>query len=157
MITFDVSKIKAIHKEALAAGKIVYTGVKLDHLVCDFSSYLKSLDVTEWRQFEEKELLFRKRIASRSINHGDFICRGNTNLWIKLAKILSSIFYKRREFRLKRKLNQPWNANFVKYCCRVAKSFPRDQELDEEINTSSIEFLQKQLFYINILVYCSVL
>lgn len=149
MTKFNVSRIKAIHKEALAAGKIVYTAVKLGHLERDFSPYLKRLNADEWNQFEEAELLFRKRIASRSINHGDFVCRGNINLWIKVAKIVSSIFYMRKEFRLKRKPNQPWNANFVKYCCRVVKSFPRDQHIDKGINTSSIEFLQKQLFYIN--------
>ena len=33
MTKFDVSKIKAVYKEALAAGKIVYTGVKLGQQV----------------------------------------------------------------------------------------------------------------------------
>ena len=68
---------------------LVYTAVNLGQQVyISFKQYVKKLNNAQWRQFEKKELLFRKRIASRRINHSDFICNGNISLWIKVIKIL---------------------------------------------------------------------
>ena len=122
MTRYRVNRIKEVYKQALISGKIVFVG---GMSIFDVRSLVRKLTFQEWVQFEEKELLYRMSVASRKINHGDFICKGNLDLWIKVIKVLTGIFYKHQSFRFTRKPNDPCNFNFVKYCCRVVKSFPR--------------------------------
>jgi len=149
MTVLNVRKLKKIYKSAISTGKIVYTGNKSCHLNLDFRRYFKELNDREWKMFEEQELSFRKSIASKKFTYGDFLCKGDIKLWIKIIKCLSGIFYKNRIFLHTRKVNEPWSLEFIKFCCRISKSFPRDPDLDIHINTSSIKFLEKQLHFIN--------
>ena len=146
MTKYKVSKIKSIFKQALATGKIVYSGIKTDaNTDINIRPFIRTLNDREWKEFEVKELQYRKLIASRKINRGDFTCKGNINLWVKLIKVLSGIFYKHNSFRFKRNVNEAWSLNFIKFCCRILKSFPRGSHLS---NTSSIEFLKDQFEYV---------
>ena len=115
----------------------------------DFSDYLKELNNKEWSYFEEREYCFRKYIASKKINYGDFCCKGNINLWEKVIKYLSSMFYKRKTFLYEKKISEPWSRQFIiKFCCRTVKSFPIDSDINDNLNKSSTEFLEKQLYFI---------
>ena len=150
MTLINIQKLKSQYKAALKSGKIVYVGYKERHLDFDFRCFLKeNLNVEEWRRFEEKEYSFRKSIASKKINYGDFHCKGNINLWEKIIKSLTSIFYKRKIFLHTKKINEPWSLQFIKYCCRIVKSFPTDPDIINYINKSSFNIPVRQLFLIS--------
>ena len=107
MTAINVQTLKNQYKAALKSGRIVYVGFKVRHLDLDFSDYLKELNNKEWSYCEEKEYCFRIYIASKKINYyGDFCCKGNINLWEKVIKYLSSMFYKRKTFLYKKKINE---------------------------------------------------
>ena len=148
MTVIDVQKLKNQYKAALKSGKIVYVGFKVRHLDLDFSDYLKELNNKGWSYFEEKEYCFRKSIASKKINYGDFCCKGNINVWEKVMKYLSGMFYKRKTFLYKKKINEPWSTQFIKFCCRIVRSFPIEPDINDNLNKSSIEFLERQLYFI---------
>ena len=82
--------------------------------------------------FEEKEYSFRKPIAGKNINYGNFCCKG--------------IFYKRKIFLNKKKINEPWSTQFIKLCCRIVKSFTID--INDTVNKTTTEFLRRQLYFI---------
>ena len=58
------------------------------------------------------------------------------------------MFYKRKTFLYKKKINEPWSTQFIKFCCRIVKSFPIDPDINDNLNKSSIEFLERQLYFI---------
>ena len=95
-----------------------------------------------------EEYSFRKSIAGKKTNYGDFCCKYNSNLWEKVIKLLSSIFYKHKTFLCKKKINEPWSTQFIKFCCRIVKSFPIDPDINHTVNKITIEFLERQLFFI---------
>ena len=145
MTVINVQKLKNQYKAALKSGKIVYVGSKVHHVDLEFRDYLIELNNKEWSYFEEKEYCFRKSIASRKINYGDFCCKGNIILWEKVTKYLSSMFYKCKTFLYKKKINEPRSTQFIKFCCPIDKSFPIDLDINDNLNKSSIEFLERQL------------
>ena len=57
------------------------------HFNLDVGDYLKELNKIECSTFEEKENSFRKSIAGRKINFGNFCCKGNINLREKVLII----------------------------------------------------------------------
>ena len=108
----------------------------------DLGDYLKGLNKEDWITFEEKECRFRKSIAGKKINYGDFCCKGNINLLEKVIKSLSNIFYKRKTYLFSdKKIKEPWSAQFIKFCCRIVKSFAIDQDINDTVNKTTIEFL----------------
>ena len=144
-----VRKLKAFYKAAVRSGKIVYLGPKHKFRQDeDFSLFQKQLAPIEWKQFEQRELLFRKRIASKKLNHGDFNCKGDIEQWFRLIKVLVGAFYKDGKFLRSKPSGQRWSGAFLKFCTRIANTFPRDNlNLNgEELNRS--EYLEHQLFYI---------
>ena len=147
-IIINVQKLKNQYKAALKSGKIVYVGFKVRHADLDFSDYLKELNNKEWSYLEEKEYCFRKSIAGKKIIYGDFCGKGNINLWEKVIKYLSSIFYKCKTFLYKKKINERWSTQFIKFCSCIVKSFPIDPDIDCNLNKSYIEFLERQLYFI---------
>ena len=48
----------------------------------------------------------------------------------------------------KKKINEPWCTQFIKFCCNIVKSFPIDPGINDNLNRSSIEFLERQLYFI---------
>ena len=140
--------MKSQCKAVLKSGKIIYVGFKVCHLNLDLGYHLKELNKKEWNTFDEKEYSFRKSIAGKETNYGDFCCKDNSNLWEKVIKLLSSIFYKHKTFLCKKKINEPWSTQFIKFCCRIVKSFPIDPDINQTVNKTTIEFLEKQLFLI---------
>ena len=115
MTDINVQKLKNQYKTALKSGKIVYVGFKVRYLDLDFSDYLKELNNKEWSYFEEKGYCFPKSIASKKINYGDFCGKGNINLWEKVIKYLLSMFYKRKTFLYRKKINEPWSTQFINF------------------------------------------
>ena len=76
-----VRKLKALYKTAVRSGKIVYLGPKHKFRQDeDFTLFQKQLPPIEWKQFEEREFLFRKHIASKKVNYGDFHCKGDIDI-----------------------------------------------------------------------------
>ena len=96
----------------------------------------------EWTQFEERELLFRKHIASKKVNYGDFHCKGDIEQWFKMIKVLVGVFYKDDKFLRSKPSGQRWSEAFLKSCTRIANTLPRDNlNLNgEELN--GIEYLE---------------
>ena len=72
-------------------------------VICEF------LDEAEWSSFEEKESQFRAQIASRRLNNGDFICKGDISLWMQVHKILHGIFYKNQNFQFVQPNGRHWS------------------------------------------------
>ena len=96
-----IEKLKRAYKAAIRSGKICFVGKKLSAgFDYNFGCYLRVLDEADWSSFEEKESQFRAQIASRRLNHGDFICKGDISLWMKVHKILHGIFYKSQNFQV---------------------------------------------------------
>ena len=141
--------LKALYKSAIRSGKIIFIGRRNQHVEYNFGNSLRKLDDNEWNLFEDAELQFRKRISSKKVNYGDFICKGDPVLWIKLIKYLSAIFYDNKVFSHFKKNNQRWSVPFIKYFCRISRTFPIGGVANELVDKSSIEFLEKQLYFIN--------
>ena len=84
--------MKSQYKASLKSEKIFHLGFKVRRLNLGLADYLKGLNKEDWITFEEKECRFRKSIAGKKINYGDFCCKGNINLLEKVIKSLSNIF-----------------------------------------------------------------
>ena len=134
--------MKSQYKASLKSEKIFHLGFKVRRLNLGLADYLKGLNKEDSITFEEKECRFRKSIAGKKINYGDFCCKGNINLLEKVIKSLSNIFYKPKTLLFsKKKIKEPWSAQFIKFCCRIVKSFPIDQDINDTVNKTTIEFL----------------
>ena len=117
--------LKAKFKAALCSGKIVYIGPKpQDGDILNFQ--VKRYTSTEaWKNFESSECRLRRSIASQKYVAGSFLCRGNSNLWLNIIKIISGTFFKDGRFLYKNN-DQNWPLPFTKYCLRIVKSLPTD-------------------------------
>ena len=144
-----VRKLKALYKAAVRSGKIVYLGPKhkFQHDE-DFTLFRKQLAPIEWKQFEEREFLFRKHIASKKVNYGDFHCKGDIEQWFRLIKVLVGIFYKDGKFLRLKPSGQRWSEAFQKFCTRIINTFPRDNSNFNGEELNGIDYLEHQLFYI---------
>ena len=144
-----VRKLKALYKAAVRSGKIFYLGPKhkFQHDE-DFTLFQKQLAPIEWKQFEEREVLFRKHIASKKVNYGDFHCKGDIEQWFRLIKVLVGIFYKDGRFLRLKPSEQRWSEAFLKFCTRIANTFPQDNSNFKGEELNGIEYLEHQLFYI---------
>ena len=144
-----IGKITWAFKLAIGSGKIYFVGAKpVGTFDYDFGQFINFLNTSEWEAFEEKEKQFRAEISSKRINHGDFICRGNVELWFNLLKILVGIFYQDNTFLRKKRFGGHWSINFQRYVCRILRTFPRDVNYRCENENCQIDYIHKQLEYI---------
>ena len=87
-------------KEAGKSGKIYYAGTKLNQRFdYEITGFLHLLNSKEWKSFEDRK--FRAEISLKRINYGDFVCKGNINLWNQRFRKLYRIFYKNDAFYYK--------------------------------------------------------
>ena len=101
-----------------------------------------------WKDFENDEAAYRQQLASRKVEYGKFICKGEYKQWVKVIRLVSSIFYdKEGQFKLKNNSDRPWKPELVKFCKRVLLSLPRQRNLQNR-TLSDTEVVQKQLTYV---------
>ena len=144
-----IRKIKRAFKAAINTGKIHFVGTKQDcHFDYDFCGEVKVLDSEDWEAFEVKERQFRAQIASKRINHGDFVCKGDIEAWFKVSKILNGIFYQNNTFLEKKLSGEHWSEKFLKYVYRILRQFPRDDNYGVQCVVNDISYIEKQLKYI---------
>ena len=93
-----IVKLKRAIKSAIRGGKIFFVGTKFESIYDD----IRLLNGDEWGAFQDRERKFRALFASKRTNHGDLICHGIIGDWIKVAKILSGLFYQNNKFLAKR-------------------------------------------------------
>ena len=93
-------------------------------------------------------IAFSQTHCLEKFNHGDFHCKGDNEQWVRLIKVLVGVFYKDGKFLRSKPSGPRWSGAFLKFCTRIAKTFPRDNlNLNgEELNR--IEYLENQIFYI---------
>ena len=144
-----IRKLKRYWKEALRSGKIIeIKPVRPTRQTATFKNFT-TCETTEenWNNFVKEEEAFRSSLASRNVDYGRYICRGDYKSWLKVIRILSSIFFNSdKSFKHSEKPGQPWKTTFIKYCARIAFSLPH---YDGKINDPTpLENLQKQLSYI---------
>ena len=68
---------------------------------------------------------------------------------IKIAKTLSGIFYQNKQFLAKKVNGTQWSVSFLKFVCRSLRLFPRDDNYCINDAADRIEYISKQLKYIN--------
>ena len=55
-----------------------------------------------WKDFGNDEAAYRQQLASRKVEYGKFICKGEYKQWVKVIRLVSSIFCdKEEQFKLK--------------------------------------------------------
>ena len=145
-----VRRIRISWKAALASGKIVEISSKIPKR--NFESFVdfENCERTEenWKIFCVEEEAYRLSIASKKVEYGKFICKGNYELWIKVIRLLSSIFTRPDgTFKTTQSLGQPWKPQFTKFCKRVLFSLPW-QQYPIESQSSDLERIKTQLAYI---------
>ena len=106
------------------------------------------MDSEECEAFEVKEKQFRAQIASKRLNHGDFVCKGDVKAWFKVTKILNGIFYQNNTFFDKKLSWEHWSEKFLKYVYRMLRQFPRDDNYGVRSVVNDISYIEKQLKYI---------
>ena len=66
----------------------------------------------EWKNSREKA-----RSHQKKFDYGRFICKGDYKLWLKVVRLISSIFTDEQGlFKPKKTSVLRWNEQFVKYC-----------------------------------------
>ena len=110
--------------------------------------FRNQLAPAEWKQFEEREFRFRKHFASKKVNYGDFHCKGDIELWFRLIKVLVGTFHKDGKFLQRKADGRRWSEAFVKFCTRIANTFPQDNLNLNGEDLNGIEYLEHQIFYI---------
>ena len=78
----------------------------------------RRLNDEEWLVFEEHERYFRKTIAGKEINIGDFICN-DFEKWLKIVKNIHGLFVRNGVF-----MDNNLNIYVLKFCNRVLNKFP---------------------------------
>ena len=140
-------KLKELVKISLRNSKIVRSNFLQPPLNFDIKIQNYKLDEQQCDAFERFEKHFRKSIASKDINVGDFRCNGDVTFWINIAKTLSGVFIKLGSFLYKPNKTGRWSVPFLKYCKRVLKKFPVDKIVVNDL--SDIEGIKYMLQYIN--------
>ena len=123
--------VRRIKNAAIKSGKIVEKRQEvIKRSYEDFEGFT-TCDITEdsWKSFVLEEESFRQSIASKKVDYGRFICKGNYKLWLKVVRSISSIFTDEQgSFKLKKALGLHWNERFVKYCVRVVNGLPKQHQ-----------------------------
>ena len=116
----------------------------------NFDEFTKLLTPQEWKSFEEQEQWFRY-ITGDNCDQRIYI-QSNPENWWKLVKILKDQFFVNGVFQ-KTKRNGPERKEaFIKYVCRVLKSFPipnLDSTQNDLSNEVTIEEIERKLRWKN--------
>ena len=149
VVSEDFQAIKESWKAALRSGRIVEKSTKLSRR--EFKGLEKFLTCEtngkNWSEYVNQEEALRYELCSRNISHGRFICKGNYQLWMKVIRLISSVFVNSDgSFKKEQNLGLQWNINFVKFCDRVPSSLPHLRSVTRD--NSSLEYTRKQLNYI---------
>ena len=140
-----IRKLKKLVKEALRSGKIYHCNRIKVAIGYDFTNVRKLNDI-EWSEFEDHECYFRKSIAGKQTNVGDFICKGDFQKWFGISKILSGLFFKNNVFLEKNLREEEWSIPLLKFCKRVIKKFPL-QFVNEDI--TMLKYIKESINYVN--------
>ena len=112
-----IERTKELLREALRSGKIIHIGKLRECNGYDFTN-ARRLNDEEWLVFEEYERYFRKTIAGKEINIGDFICN-DFEKWLKIVKNIHGLFIRNGVF-----IDNNLNIYVLKFCNRVLNKFP---------------------------------
>ena len=144
-----IEKLKRAYKAAIRSGKICLVGKKLSAgFDYNFGCYLRVLDEAEWSSFEEKESQFRPQIASKRLNHGDFICKEDISLLMQVHKILHGIFYKNQNFQFVQPNGRHWSVALQRYAARFVMTFRRYDEYSIQSENNTLAYINNQLEFI---------
>ena len=100
-----------------------------------WTRFMKDCDQSEWKDFEEKERLFRQAIATKPIHIKKTFHHQNPVHWKSLTNLLNDLFWKDGNFIHSKPNGTPYSLNFVKYVIRVLRHYPVDWP--EECDTDS--------------------
>ena len=84
-----VQRLKLAFKAAVRLGKIFYVGGHKETYTSDKIPEVGLLNINQWETLERNERCLRNHISSRKYNVGDFICKGDFRLWLKVFNILN--------------------------------------------------------------------
>ena len=73
-----IQKLKICFKDAIKQGKIVRVATK-DTPWSPLSNFASRLSGTEWKEFEEQEVAFRKSFGGQGTFYGQFVCKGGVS------------------------------------------------------------------------------
>ena len=142
-----IDRIKTAFKTAIRSGKFYSLASKKPTRDYNQFNAAEILSNNTWDYFVSKELRFRKRLSSKKVNYGDFRCKGDIKLWIKLIKIFISMFYKNNVCLLTEQNHERWSISLLKYVFRILKTIPNDP--DTIIGESLADNIKQHLEFIN--------
>ena len=119
-----IGRIKQEWKRTIRSGKIVEK--KADILNRRFNNFgvfiSDDLDISDktWKDFVNDEEAYRQSLASRKVEYGNFVCKGDYQQWIKVIRLISSLFCdKQGSLKFEQNSGRPWKPQVVKFCKRV--------------------------------------
>ena len=142
-----IQRLKTLVKDALRCGKIYhYNRIK----VCIGYNFgnVRKLNNEEWSEFEDHERYFRKGVAGKQINVGEYICKGDFQKWFNISKCLSGIFFKNNIFLEKNHRGEEWSILLLKFCKRILNKFPLDKQL-VNIDNDLLNTIRVSINYVN--------
>ena len=117
-----IEKIKSTLKEALRTKRIRDETPTVETPTQNFNEFTKLLTPQEWKLFEEQEQWFRY-VTGDNCDQRIYI-HSNPESWWKLVKVLNEQFFVNGVFQKTKRNGLEWKEAFIKYVCRVLKSFP---------------------------------
>ena len=106
-----VQRLKSAFKAAVRLGKICYVGGHKETHISDKIPEVSLLNFNRWKTLKRNERCLRNHISSRKYKVGDFICKGDVKLQVKVFNILNGIFFN-NEFFLVKKITNDGVHNF---------------------------------------------
>ena len=86
------------------------TSISLDALVEEdpvWSHFQRKLNDADWAQFQEYEMAFRSKLATKPLIPGAVFMHPNPHKWWKVVKMISQCYIKEREFNLNGNYKDP--------------------------------------------------
>ena len=142
-------KIKSTFKEALRTKRLRDKTPTVETPTQNFNEFTKLLTPREWKSFEEQEQWF-KLVTGDNCNQRIYI-HSNSESWWKLVKVLNEQFFVNGVFQKTKRNGLEWKEAFIKYVCRVLKSFPIPNLNSTQKNLSNevmLEEIEKKLRWI---------
>ena len=116
-----IGKSKQEWKRAIRSGNSVEK--KADILNRRFSNFVMfisddlHLNDKTWKHFVNDEEAYQQSLASRKVEYGKFVCKGDYQQWIKVIRLISSLFCdKQRSFKFEQSSGRQWKPQLVKFC-----------------------------------------
>ena len=107
-----VQRLKLAFKTVERLGKVCYVGGHNETYTSDKILEVGLLNINQWKILERNERCLRNHISSGKYNVGDFICKGDFKLWMKVFNILNGIFFNNNKFLLVKKIINDGVHNF---------------------------------------------